>query len=121
MQTNADILRLHRVTRWLGPLLQSHRAPGCAPRRRTMQLLVQSRPVGDVMVVQCNGRIVAGPEVQSLQYQMERAMREHRDIVLQLEQVQFVDSSGIGALVRLASSAKTNDRNISLCALPQVL
>jgi anti-sigma B factor antagonist len=86
-----------------------------------MQLLVQTRPVGDVIVVQCNGRIVAGPEVQSLQYQMERAMREHRDIVLQLEQVQFVDSSGIGALVRLVSSAKTSDHNVSLCALPQVL
>ena len=86
-----------------------------------MQLQVQSRPVGDVMVVQCSGRIVAGPEVQALQYQMERAMREHRDIVLQLEQVQFVDSSGIGALVRLVSSARANDRNVSLCALPQVL
>jgi len=86
-----------------------------------MQLQVQSRPVGDVMVVQCNGRIVAGPEVQALQYQMERVMREHHDIVLQLEQVQFVDSSGIGALVRLVSSARANYRNISLFALPQVL
>jgi len=86
-----------------------------------MQLQVQSRPVGDVMVVQCSGRIVAGPEVQALQYQMERVMREHRDIVLQLEQVQFVDSSGIGALVRLVAGARANDRTISLCALPPVL
>jgi anti-sigma B factor antagonist len=86
-----------------------------------MQLQVQSRPVGDVMVVQCSGRIVAGPEVQTLQYQMERVMREHRDIVLQLEQVQFVDSSGIGALVRLVAGARANDRTVSLCSLPPVL
>jgi len=86
-----------------------------------MQLLVQSRPVGDVMVMQCKGRIVAGPEVQALQYQVERALREHHDIVLHLEQVQFIDSSGIGALVRLVANAKSSDHNISFCALPQVL
>jgi len=86
-----------------------------------MQLVLQSRPVGDVLVVQCNGRIVAGPEVQSLQYQMERAMREHQDIVLQMEQVTFIDSSGIGALVRIVAGAKASKHNVSLCTLPALL
>jgi len=86
-----------------------------------MQLQVQTRPVGDVMVVECKGRIVAGAELQSLQYQMERAMREHHDVVLQMEQVQFIDSSGIGALVRLVSTAKSSDHNVAFCALPPLL
>ena len=83
-----------------------------------MQLLLQSRPVGDVLVVQCKGRVVAGAEVQSLQLNLEQMMRQHHDVVLQLEEVNFIDSSGIGALVRLASSARSNGRNLRLCALP---
>jgi anti-sigma B factor antagonist len=83
-----------------------------------MPLRLDSRPVGDVMVVQCDGRIVAGAEVQSLQFLLEKIWPKHHQVVLQLERVEFVDSSGLGALVRLASTARANSCELKLCALP---
>jgi anti-sigma B factor antagonist len=82
-----------------------------------MPLRLDSRPVGDVMVVQCNGRIVAGADVHSLQVHLEKLLPKHHDVVLQLERVEFVDSSGLGALVRLVSTARANGGDLKLCAL----
>ena len=82
-----------------------------------MPLRLDSRPVGEVLVIQCSGRIVAGAEVQSLQLQLRKVLPEHHDVVLQLENVPFIDSSGIGALVRLAQSARANGGELKLCGL----
>ncbi len=82
-----------------------------------MPLRLDSRPVGDVMVVRCDGRIVAGAEVHALQLYLRRLLLQHHDVVLQLERVDFVDSSGLGALVRLVTTARTNAGEIRLCAL----
>jgi anti-sigma B factor antagonist len=76
-----------------------------------MPLRLDSRPVGEVIVAQCNGRIVAGADVH--------ALLKHHDVVLQLERVEFVDSSGLGALVRLVSTARANGGDLKLCALQQ--
>jgi anti-sigma B factor antagonist len=84
-----------------------------------MPLRLDSRPVGDVIVVQCAGRITAGADVHSLQAQLEKVLPRHHDVVLQLERVDFVDSSGLGALVRLVSTARTNGGDLKLCALQQ--
>jgi anti-sigma B factor antagonist len=84
-----------------------------------MQLLLDSRPVGDVMVVQCSGRIVAGAEVHSLQILLGKAWEKHHEVVLHMERVQFLDSSGLGALVRLVSAARANGGDLKLCVLPQ--
>lgn len=83
-----------------------------------MPLRLDSRPVGDVMVVQCVGRIVAGAEVQSLQFHLEKIWPRRHEVVLQMERVEFVDSSGLGALVRLVSTAHANGCDLKLCALP---
>jgi hypothetical protein len=42
-------------------------------------------------------------------------------VILQLEQVSFVDSSGLGAMVRLVSSARASGTEIKLCAIPSIL
>jgi len=82
-----------------------------------MPLRLDTRPVGDVAVVQCSGRIVSGAEVRSLQLHLEKIFIQHHDVVLNLEKVDFVDSSGLGALVRLVSTAKVNHGTLKLCAL----
>jgi len=84
-----------------------------------MPLRLDSRPVGDVMVVQCSGRIVAGAEVQSLQFLLEKIWSRHHEVVLQLEHVDFLDSSGLGGLVRMLSTARANGCDLKLCALPR--
>ena len=86
-----------------------------------MPLHLSNRPVGDVVIVQCNGRIVAGAEVFSLQAHIGDVLPHHGDVVLQMEQVPFVDSSGLGALVRLVSTARAKGGDIKLCGIqPQL-
>ncbi|MGA9990615.1 MAG: hypothetical protein WBP69_22805, partial [Terriglobales bacterium] len=62
-----------------------------------MQLRLESRPVGDVLLIQCHGRIVAGNEVYTLHAQVGDSFVKYPDVVLQLDGVEFVDSSGLGA------------------------
>jgi anti-sigma B factor antagonist len=82
-----------------------------------MQLRLESRPVGEVLIVQCHGRIVAGNEVSTLHSQVGDSIDKYGDVVLQLDQVEFVDSSGLGALVRLMRAARSKGGDLKLCGL----
>ena len=84
-----------------------------------MQLRLESRPVGDVLVVQCNGRIVAGNEVFTLHSFVGDSIAKYADVVLDLERVEFVDSSGIGALVRLMQTARSKGGDVKLSQVPE--
>lgn len=83
-----------------------------------MLLRLESRPVGEVLIVQCQGRIVAGKEVFTLHYYVGDAFVKYGDIVLQLDQVEFVDSSGLGALVRLMQAARAKGGDLKLSGVP---
>ena len=82
-----------------------------------MPLSLKTRPVGDVTIVQCSGRIVAGPEAESLREHVCGALQEQRDIVLHLGEVIFIDSSGLGMLVRLLTSTRRLSGDLKLCGL----
>lgn len=83
-----------------------------------MQLRLESRPVGDVLIVQCRGRIVAGKEVFTLHSHVGDSFIKYGDVVLQLDQVEFVDSSGLGALVRLMQAARSKGGDLKLSGVP---
>jgi anti-sigma B factor antagonist len=83
-----------------------------------MQLRLESRPVGDVLLMQCHGRIVAGNEVFTLHAQVGDSLAKYNDVVLQLDQVDFVDSSGLGALVRLMQAARAKGGDLKLSGVP---
>ena len=86
-----------------------------------MQLKMESRRVGDIVVVRCSGRIVAGMECDQLQRHVLDAMVFDRDFIINLGDVTFVDSSGLGLLVRLHGRAKAAHGNLKLCGVnPQV-
>jgi len=82
-----------------------------------MQLRLESRPIGEVFVVQCHGRIVAGNEVFTLHSQVQDAIEKYGDVVLQLEKVEFLDSSGLGAMMRLVQAARAKGGDLKLCGL----
>lgn len=87
-----------------------------------MPLAVTARRLGDVIILTCSGRIVLGPEVKSLQDHITEVVPESpRHIVLQLRDVVFMDSSGMGALVRMMSMLKSKGIKLSLCALPPLI
>jgi len=83
-----------------------------------MQLRLESRPVGEVLLIQCHGRIVAGNEVFTLHAQVEDSFAKYSDVVLQFDQVEFVDSSGLGALVRLMQAARAKGGDLKLSGVP---
>src|ERR1700686_3336860 len=83
-----------------------------------MQLRLESRPVGDVLVIQCHGRIVSGNEVYTLHALVGDSFAKYGDVVLHLEQVEFVDSSGLGALVRLMQTGRSKGGDLKLSAVP---
>ena len=84
-----------------------------------MQMRLESRPVGDVLIVQCHGKIVVGNEVLALHHFVGESLNKYGDIVLALDQVQFVDSSGLGAMVRLVQAARAKGGDVKLSGLPE--
>jgi len=83
-----------------------------------MQLRLESRPVGEVYVIQCHGRIVAGNEVFTLHSQVGDAIEKYGDVVLLLDTVEFIDSSGLGALMRLMQAARAKGGDVKLSSIP---
>ncbi|GGJ13381.1 STAS domain-containing protein [Paenibacillus hunanensis] len=65
------------------------------------------------MIVYCEGDIDidAGDLIEE---QLEPALQEQQQVVLNLEQVHFVDSSGIGLLIGLVQGLKEQERIVSL-------
>lgn len=82
-----------------------------------MQLRLESRPIGEVFVVQCSGRIIGGNEVFTLHSQVQDAVEKYGDVVLQLEKVEFIDSSGLGAMMRLLKAARDKGGDLKLCGV----
>lgn len=83
-----------------------------------MQLHLESRPVGEVFVVQCIGRMIAGNEIFTLHSQVGDAIEKYGDVVLQLDRLEFVDSSGLGALMRLMQAARAKGGDVKLTGVP---
>jgi anti-sigma B factor antagonist len=83
-----------------------------------MRLRLESRAVGEVLIVQCIGRIVTGNEVLTLHAQVADSLNKYGDVVLQLEQLEFIDSSGLGALMRLMQAARSNGGDLKLSGVP---
>ena len=86
-----------------------------------MQLRLESRPVGDVLIVQCQGRIALGQEVSTLHYFVQDHLTRYNDIVLQFDQVEFIDSSGLGAVVRLMQAARAKGGDLKLSGVPPAI
>jgi anti-sigma B factor antagonist len=83
-----------------------------------VQLRLESRPIGDVLVVQCHGRVVAGKEVFTLHSFVGDSFARYGDVVLQLDHIDFIDSSGLGALVRLTQAARAKGGDLKLTGVP---
>ena len=64
-----------------------------------MKLSLETRHLGDVIVVHCEGRIVYRDEAAALTRVATAALQNTREVVLDLEGVQRIDSAGLGELV----------------------
>lgn len=83
-----------------------------------MPLEMQDRQLGRVAVIKCAGRIVAGAEAQSLESHINKLCDGCRDLLLDVAEVNFIDSSGLGTLVRLVARIRRSGGDLKLCAAP---
>jgi anti-sigma B factor antagonist len=86
-----------------------------------MSLALTSRLCGNVFVIHCEGRIVAGDEAKSLEKALDMASREVPCIVLQVSNVERLDSTGIGLLVRFATRLRKLGGELRLASPPQFI
>ena len=84
-----------------------------------MLLKLSSRFVGDVYVIECVGRVVLGEEVKALEAALEGAEREFTRIVLNLAEVNRLDSIAMGLLVRYAERLGKRGGGLRLAAPPE--
>jgi len=84
-----------------------------------MLLTTSTRSLGGVAIIDCSGRIVMGDETAFLRHQVKDLLNESRQIVLSLAGVNYMDSSGLGTLVGLYTSARSVGGEIKLAGLTQ--
>ena len=80
-----------------------------------MSLILQISRSQDVTVIFCQGRIVFGEETTELCRSVRDRLPGEPHIVLDLHDVQHIDSGGLGALVGLVLAARNSGGDIKLC------
>ena len=84
-----------------------------------MQLNLSTRTIDGIMVLDCAGRIVFGEESAYLRDTAKKLIQEKRRLVLNLASVFHIDSGGLGTLVALYTTARTNGGSVKLANLSQ--
>ncbi len=83
-----------------------------------MALKISNRQVDGVGVVELEGRIVLGEESSAMREQIKGMLAAgQKKIVLNLNNVTYIDSAGLGALVAVHHSARTQGAALKLAHL----
>jgi anti-sigma B factor antagonist len=82
-----------------------------------MSLHMITRMFAGVLIVECSGRLVLGEESANLRHLVRDHLIESKQVVLDLGKVTYIDSSGLGILVGLYSTATKVGGGIKLANL----
>ncbi|MGI9101745.1 MAG: STAS domain-containing protein [Terriglobales bacterium] len=82
-----------------------------------MNLKLATRMLGTVLVVDCHGRIIFGDETLALRELVKEQLKNNKNIVINLADVNFIDSGGLGTLVGLYTSARSMGGTVKLAHL----
>jgi anti-sigma B factor antagonist len=81
-------------------------------------LKMTNREVDGVSIVALEGRIVLGEESNALREKVKSLLAEgKKKIVLNMDNITFIDSAGLGTLVAAHHSAKSQGSSLRLCHL----
>ena len=81
-----------------------------------MALTVQTQISGDVFILGCKGRIVSVDDCAVLRERVGNILRESLKIVVNLQEVDYIDSEGMGMLVGLLVSARKRAGELKLAS-----
>jgi anti-sigma B factor antagonist len=82
-----------------------------------MQLKLATKTKDGILVVDCSGRIVFGEETSLMRETVKKAVSENNRIVLNLGEISYIDSGGLGTLVALRTTAQNSGGTIKLTNL----
>ncbi|HEY6946550.1 MAG TPA: STAS domain-containing protein [Candidatus Acidoferrum sp.] len=83
-----------------------------------MSVRMTNSEVDGVSVVELDGRVVLGEESNSLREKLKSLLAEgKKKIVLNMANIKYIDSAGLGTLVAAHLSAKTQGASVRLCHL----
>ena len=83
-----------------------------------MGLFVVEKLVNGVMVLDLRGRLVLGEETEELRERLKRLIAAgHRRILLNLEDVSYIDSSGLSTLITSFVSVRKQGGDLKLLRL----
>jgi len=83
-----------------------------------LKLKMTNREVNGASVLALDGRIVLGPEGDALREELQAMVRDgKKKIVLNMHNIEYVDSAGLGALVAAHLNAKSQGASLRLCHL----
>jgi anti-sigma B factor antagonist len=84
-----------------------------------MQLRMSTRSLEGALVVDCSGRLVFGEESASLRDTVKKLLEQSPKVVMNLREVNYIDSGGLGTLVSLYTSARNAGGAVKLASLSQ--
>ncbi len=85
------------------------------PEQAPVQLQINTRQAGDVTIVDMTGRITLGEGSKALREMMrEMADKGFKKIVLNLQKVVYIDSSGLGELVKAYTTVRGHGGHLKL-------
>jgi anti-sigma B factor antagonist len=83
-----------------------------------LALFIESREVDGVAVLALSGRIVLGKESSVLREKVNGLLAGgNKKIILNVDRVGYIDSSGLGILVAMYHAAKSHGASLALCHL----
>jgi len=86
-----------------------------------MSLQMTTRTFAGVLIVECSGRLVLGEESANLRHLVRDHLSESKQVVIDLGNVSYIDSSGIGILAGLFTTARRAGGAIKLARLNPLL
>jgi anti-sigma B factor antagonist len=89
-----------------------------------MRLTLDSQKFDKILVIRCKGRITFGAEIEALEAEVYKRTQINdvfviKDVVLQLAETEYIDSSGLGTLIRLLGVFRAAGGSLKLCQLSQ--
>lgn len=82
------------------------------------ELQLETEQTETETIFRCTGKVISSTS-SLLRENVRRALAERKNVVLDLSNVKYMDSSGLGALVSVWASAKRAGREIKLISLSQ--
>ena len=79
---------------------------------------IKARTIGDIRILDCNGKITLGEGTLSLRNTLHETLESGTNkIVLNLAHINYIDSSGIGELVRTFTTVTKEGKQLKLLNL----